>query len=129
MMRATAKWLLSAFFPMSGPWIMLPPWRSDMTAPFTPHTPRAMTTTQTSWLTRSRVVVSAYPIRHVNNIFKVSIHLLHTIELGANAKYDVIVIQNIKSKVNTTSGDRGSCFLSVRENAQQTQVRMAMIYA
>src|ERR1700730_9981409 len=100
-----------------------------MIEPFTPQAPRAKTIAQISWLTRSRVVVSAYPTRHMNNIFCTSIHLLQTISIGANARYDDTVIHTIKSNVNITSGFKGSCFLSVRERSQKMQVRIATIYA
>src|SRR5690349_18926782 len=100
-----------------------------MSVPFTPQAPRARMMVQTSWFTRSRVVVSAYPTRHINKIFWVSIHLLHTMSLGASANTDETVIHSIKSSINATNGVNGICFFSFCENTQETQVNIAMTYA
>src|SRR6516162_5841829 len=103
-----------------------PPWRGNEIAPFTPQKPIDKTTTQMSWFTRSRVVVSANPIRHMSRTFWKKLHLNQTSSAGANAKYEVIVIHNEKSSANMTCGVIGSFFFSVRENSHEIPVRIAM---
>src|SRR4051794_20498259 len=98
-------------------------------APLTPQSPSVRTTAQISWSTRSRVVVSAYPTRHMNKIFSTVVHFTQTPSPGARANHDVKVIQKAKSKVNTTNGVIGSCTLSLREMIQDRHVKTAMTKA
>src|SRR6516162_6052196 len=102
-----------------------PPWRGKEMAPFTPQKPIYRTTTQISWFTRSRVVVSANPIRHMSRIFWNQVHLNQTSSPGASAKNEVIVTHNEKSIVNITSEVAGNFFFSVRENSHEIPVTIA----
>src|ERR1700730_17725176 len=129
MMRETPNSLLGAFIPPSGPWIMVNPPREPKIAPFTPQTPIASRTTQMSWLTRSRVVVSAYPTRHMNSILLSRVHSRQTSSLGPSAKSEVVVIHTTNNKVKTTTGVRGSRFGSERDHSHEIQVRIDMIHA
>src|SRR5207237_7283336 len=129
MISETPNSLLGAFIPPSGPWIITNPWREPEIAPFTPQKPIVRRNTQMSWLTRSRVVVSAYPTRHMNSTLVSRVHSPHTSSPGASAKSEVIVIHSANNNVKTTSGVRGSRFGSAREHSHEIQVTIEMIKA
>src|SRR5690349_1614460 len=108
----------------------VPPVRIDQIPPLTPQTPIASTTTQISWSTRSRVVVSAYPTRHINSIFSTVVHWDQTTSarngnIESAATKEVIVIHTIKSNAITLSGVSGSHFFSC-EIIHEMQVAIAM---
>src|ERR1700758_4750052 len=96
-----------------------PPWRGKEMAPLTPQKPIDRTTTQISWFTRSRVVVSANPIRHMSKTFWKKVHLSQTSSSGGSANNEVIVTHNEKSIVNMTSGVTANFFFSVRDNSHE----------
>src|SRR5271155_370220 len=101
--------------------------------PLTPQTPIESTTTQISWSTRSRFVVSANPTRHMNNTFSTLLHMDQTPspKLGmapasVAAAREVIVIHTANTNVNTANGVSGSCFGSL-EISHERQVTNAMM--
>src|SRR3974377_1436591 len=109
----------------------VPPERIDQIPPLTPQAPIASTTTQISWSTRSRVVVSAYPTRHINSIFSTKVHWYQTTSarpgnIESAAKREESEIQTIKSNVVTLSGVSGSDFFS-REIIHEKQVTIAIM--
>src|SRR6266550_9411781 len=129
MIRETPNSLLGAFIPPSGPWIIWNPPTEPSIAPLTPQKPIVSRTTQTSWLTRSRVVVRAYPPRHMNSILLSRVHSVQISSLSPSPKSEVIVTHSENNKVKTTGGVSGSRLGSAREHSHEIHVRIEMIHA
>src|SRR6516165_9453287 len=96
-----------------------PPWSGKEIAPFTPQKPIDRTTTQMSWFTRSRVVVSANPMRHMSRTFWKNVHLDRRSSRGRREKFELLVTNNEKSIVNSLCGETGGFFFPPQEKSQE----------